>query len=64
MKSASLHLNEHQLAPVKTSDGRLWCQRCYVCDKSIDFLKDPSGFRWLRVENLVRHRKCFPGIPS
>lgn len=56
-------LNQYQLEPCKTADGRLWVQRCYVCDNQIDFLKDPSGYKWLRVDRLVRHRKCYPGMP-
>ena len=47
-------------APTKTSDGRPWTQRCYVCSEAIDFLKDPGGLRWLRVGPYVRHRKCYP----
>lgn len=59
-----LDLSPHQREPVRTSDGRLWAQSCYVCAKQIDFLKDPSGFKWLRVVELVRHRKCYPGMPK
>ncbi len=54
--------NPFQLNPVKTSDGRLWAQRCFICDKSIDFLKNTPSF-WVKVGSLVRHKKCFPGVP-
>lgn len=57
----SLKLSKFQLQPVRTSVGRRWAQNCYICDKQINFLKDPSGFKWLHVDKLVRHRKCFPG---
>jgi len=55
-----MKLNEYQLKPSKTTDGRPWVQRCYVCDKAINFLKAPS-VSWLRVGTLVRHKKCYPG---
>lgn len=55
--------NPHQLKPVLTSDGRPWVQRCFICDKSIDFLKNIPSF-WVRVGELVRHRKCYPGMPK
>lgn len=47
------------LKPVTTADGRPWCQRCYVCVKSVNFIKDPSQ-SWVRVGELVRHKKCLP----
>jgi hypothetical protein len=53
-----MDFNEYQLKPVMDSNGIAWAQRCYVCDKCIDFRKDPSGYKWLRVDYLVRHRKC------
>lgn len=56
-------LTQYQTAPVMTADGRRWAQGCYVCAKQIDFLKDPSGYKWVRVDTLVRHRKCYPGTP-
>lgn len=59
-----MKLNKYQQEPVMTSDGRRWAQNCYVCDRQIDFIKDPSGFKWVRVDKLVRHRKCYPGMPS
>lgn len=58
-----LPLNQHQLQPVLTSDGRPWVQRCYVCDKSIDMIKLPR-VKWVRVDKLVRHKKCYPGMPK
>lgn len=58
-----MNFNEYQLKPVLTSDGRPWVQRCYVCDRSINFLKLPAYLR-IKVGELVRHRKCFPGLPG
>jgi hypothetical protein len=58
-----MSLTQYQQAPVKTSDGRPWAQNCFICNRQIDFLKDPSGYKWLRIGELVRHRKCFPGLP-
>lgn len=55
-----MNLNQYQLQPVLTASGKAWVQRCYVCDKAIDFIKDPSGWKWIRVDELVRHRKCYP----
>lgn len=55
--------NVYQLHAVKTADGRVWAQRCFICDKSIDFLKNIPSF-WVKVGELVRHRKCFPGVPK
>lgn len=55
--------NPYMLNPVKTADGRLWAQRCFICDKSIDFLKEYS-VSWVRVGEMVRHKKCFPGVPK
>ncbi len=60
--STTRKLNEYQLRPVRTADGRLWVQRCFVCDKPINFIKDAS-VSWVRVGELVRHKKCFPGVP-
>lgn len=56
-------LSELQKLPIRTADGRLWAQNCYVCNRQIDFLKDPSAYKWIRVDTLVRHRKCYPGMP-
>ena len=50
-------LNEFQRKPALTADGRLWVQRCYRCDKAVNFLhRDP----YVRVGDLVRHTKCKP----
>lgn len=54
-------LNEYQLKPVLTSDGKPWVQRCFICDKPIDFLKTPAHMR-VRVGELVRHARCFQGL--
>lgn len=56
-------LTPQQLEPVLTADGRRWAQNCYCCNRQVDFLKDRLGIKWLRVDTLVRHRKCFPGMP-
>lgn len=49
----------YMLKPVLTADGRPWTQRCYVCSKTIDFLKTSGDMR-VRVGELVRHKKCLP----
>lgn len=59
-----MNLNLYQQEPIKTADGRVWAQNCYVCNGQVDFLKDPSGHKWIRVDTLVRHRKCYPGMPK
>lgn len=46
-----------------TSDGKPWTQRCYVCLKAINFLKDAS-ISFVRVPPYVRHKKCYPGMPK
>ena len=43
-----------------TADGEKWWQICYICKKQINFLKDPSASKWLRVGDLIRHKKCRP----
>jgi hypothetical protein len=43
-----------------TLDGRKWYQNCYICNKQINFIKDPSGNKWIRIDKYVRHRKCLP----
>lgn len=58
-----LPLNKFQLSPVMDANGKPWIQRCYVCDRAIDFKKDPHQIKWLRVDKIIRHRKCFPGLP-
>lgn len=58
-----MNYNPYQLHPVKTADGRPWVQRCFICDKSIDFLKNQPTF-WIRVGEMVRHRKCYSGMPG
>ena len=45
------------LKPSLTADGKPWVQRCYVCTKAVNFLK---GDLYVRVEPLVRHKKCTP----
>lgn len=50
-------LNEYQLKPVLTANGRRGCQSCFVCSKQIDFLKTPQHMRVI-VGALVRHKRC------
>lgn len=50
----------YMLKPTLTADGKPWVQRCYICGKSVDFLKMSWGSQWLKVGNLVRHKKCLP----
>ena len=52
-------LNEFQRKPALTADGRKWCQRCYLCNKAVNFLKTVPQQRVI-VGNLVRHEKCRP----
>lgn len=47
----------YMLKPCLTSDGRPWIQRCFICKKSVDFLKTLPTQR-VRVGHLVRHAKC------
>lgn len=54
--------NVYQLHPVKTAEGKPWAQRCFRCNKSIDFLKMVPS-QWVKVGDLVRHTKCYPGMP-
>lgn len=49
----------YKLAPCKTADGKAWTQRCYVCGKSVNFLKDPKG-SWVKLDPVVRHINCTP----
>jgi hypothetical protein len=44
--------------PTKTSDGRPWTQRCFVCLKVVDFLKMTSWTEFVKVGQYVRHKKC------
>lgn len=55
-------LNEYQSKPVLTSDGKPWVQRCYVCDKPINLLKT-APHMVVKVGELRRHKKCWPGMP-
>lgn len=55
-----MQLTQHQKEPVKTASGRVWAQNCYLCNRQIDLLRDPRGVKWIRVLELVRHRKCSP----
>lgn len=45
------------LKPTMTSDGRKWVQRCYICGKSVNFI---HGDLYVRVDILVRHKRCMP----
>jgi len=47
-----------------TASGRPWVQRCFICLRSIDFIKDSTAVKWIRVGEFVRHRKCNPGMPK
>lgn len=55
-------INQYQAKPVLTADGRPWTQRCYCCDRPIDLLKTPADMI-VRIDDLRRHRKCYPGMP-
>ena len=46
--------------PTLTSEGLPWTQRCFICLKPVNFLKDSRAFGWIRVGEFVRHRKCYP----
>lgn len=48
------------LKPALTADGRPWTQRCYICARPVNFLKMRWGAEWLRVGEMVRHKKCRP----
>jgi hypothetical protein len=49
----------YMLCPSKTADGKPWVQRCYCCAKPVNFLKDGPN-SWVRVDPLVRHKRCTP----
>jgi hypothetical protein len=49
-----------QTNPVLTPEGKAWCQNCIYCNEQINFIKDPSGNKWIRVGKFIRHRKCLP----
>lgn len=55
--------NRYQLNAVMDSEGKPWVQRCFVCDKVVNYMRDAIG-SWVKVGNLVRHRDCFPGAPK
>jgi hypothetical protein len=46
--------------PTLTADGRPWVQRCYVCLKSVDFIRMKAGAEYLHVGQYVRHKRCYP----
>ena len=46
--------------PSLTADGHPWVQRCFICLKSVDFLKDIPWVRYVKVGQYVRHKKCYP----
>jgi hypothetical protein len=48
-----------KLAPVLTADGKPWVQACYVCGRTINFIKDPPSKR-VKIDYVVRHKKCHP----
>lgn len=45
--------------PVLTIDGRPWVQRCFVCARSVNFLKSSPEQR-VKVGSFVRHYSCDP----
>lgn len=47
------------LNPTLTVDGKKWVQRCFICGKTVNFLKTFPHERVL-VGGLVRHKKCLP----
>ncbi len=57
-------LSPFQKEPVRTATGQVWAQNCFICNKQIDMLKDPYHVKWLRIDTLIRHRKCYPGMPK
>ena len=53
-------IDEFTAKPTLTADGRPWVQRCFVCTFAVNFLKMKAGVEYIRVGNLVRHKKCRP----
>jgi len=49
----------YMLKPSLTADGRPWVQRCFICGKSVNYLKSMPWQR-VKVGDLVRHEKCRP----
>lgn len=58
-KGGEMITDPHMLKPVYTADGRKWAQRCFICSKTVDFLKT-SPVERVQVGELVRHKKCRP----
>lgn len=44
---------------IRTADGRPWVQRCYVCNKQVNFIK-LRPHQWVNVGEFVRHTRCYP----
>jgi len=59
MTMANLKLNKYQLTPTLDAQGNRWVQRCAYCDKVVDYKRDHKE-SYIRLEKLVRHRKCVP----
>jgi hypothetical protein len=43
-----------------TADGRPWVQRCMICLKPVNFLKDKPWIQYVTVGQYVRHKRCYP----
>lgn len=46
--------------PTLTADGKPWVQRCFVCLKPVNFLKDTPWVEYVKVDPYVRHKRCYP----
>jgi hypothetical protein len=47
------------LKPTLTADGKPWVQRCFICGRTVNFIKEMPSTR-VRIGELVRHAKCDP----
>lgn len=52
--------NQYVKEPVLDADKKPWTQNCFLCLEQINFHKDPSANKWIRVGPYIRHRKCLP----
>ncbi len=59
MKTSDYNGDAYLTTPVRTADGRKWVQRCFVCEKVVNFIQTFEHER-VQVGELVRHKKCRP----
>jgi hypothetical protein len=50
----------YALKPTMDASGKPWVQRCFICSRTVDFKKMQSLVEYIKVGDLVRHKKCKP----